>query len=62
MISCVYSKIGAWVEGWQLSKVIGILQALTCLIKLLVDLTSSPYLGHLYDQNSIIRIVNCKKG
>ena len=29
----LYSKIGANIEGWRLGKLIGILQALRCLVK-----------------------------
>lgn len=57
----IYSKIDANVEGWQLGKVIGILQALTCLGKPLVDLTSL-HLGHVYDLDYIVSIVSCRHG
>ena len=43
-------------ESWQLSKVIGILQALTCLVKPLVNLISFLHLGHAYNLNSIASI------
>ncbi len=56
------SKIGAGVEGWQLGKVTGILQALTCLVKALVDLTPFPHLGQVYNLDSIVSIVNRRQG
>ena len=58
----LYSKIGVNVEGWRLGKVIGILQALICLVKPLVDLTPFPHLGHAYDLDSIVSIVSRRQG
>ena len=57
-----YSKSGANVKGWQLGKVIDILQALICLVKLLVDWIPFPNLGHAYNLDSIINIVSCRQG
>ena len=56
-----YSNIGTGFEGWQLGKVIDILQALTCLIKSQVNLILFPYLGHSYDFDSIASIVSNKQ-
>ena len=58
----LYSKIGANVEVWQLGKVIGILQALTYLIKPLEDLTFFSRLRHEYDLDPIVSIVNRSHG
>ncbi len=54
--------IGAGMEGWQLRKVMSILQALTCLVKPLVDLTPFPQLGQAYNLHSIVSIVNRSQG
>ena len=51
-------KIDTNIEDWQFGKVIGILQALICLVKLLMDLTSFLYLGHTYNLDFIISIIS----
>lgn len=54
----LYSNTGSGFEGWQLDKVIDILQALICLDKPLVDEISFLYLGYIYNLDSIVRLVN----
>ena len=43
-------------EGWQLRKVISILQVLICFVKLLIDLALFLHLGHVYNLDSITSI------
>ena len=50
------SNTNSGFEGWQRGKVISILQALTCLVNLVVDLTPFLHLGHAYNLNSIASI------
>lgn len=47
-------------ESWWYGKIIGILQALICFFKLLVNLTAFLYLKYRYNLNFISIIVNNK--
>lgn len=54
------SKTGLEFEDWLYSKEISILQALICLIKPLIDLTTFPHLEHIYNLDSIAMIINSR--
>lgn len=56
------SDITVSFDGWQFSKVIDILQALICLVKVLVDLKSFLYLRHGHNLDSVASMVYCKQG
>ena len=55
------SNIVVDLRDWQLGKIISILQALTCLVKLLVNLTPFLYLEYVYNLNSIKNIVSSRQ-
>lgn len=54
----LYLKTYFEFRSWQYAKAISILQALICLVKLLVDLTTFLQLGHIYNLDSIAIITN----